>query len=202
MRVVSLRRRLISLIAEEMKNRIPQFEPYSSDYQMVVYASKDLEEWMRQKLSLRGGSFYEALERMLYDRRGEFRVFVKSWVTIWLGKWRERVKLLHTKPKLPPSVEKRIKEAKRIYGRLEFRKELKNLITRKLISQGEICMAGFIAENLIIEEIARRLRNPNVDPKNLRLDPMDIYNALSRRVLEIQRERGPLIYLRIKPNLL
>ena len=202
MRVVSLRRRLISLIAEEMKNRIPQFEPYSSDYQMVVYASKDLEEWMRQKLSLRGGSFYEALERMLYDGRGEFRVFVKSWVTIWLGKWRERVKLLHTKPKLPPSVEKRIKEAKRIYGRLEFRKELKNLITRKLISQGEICMAGFIAENLIIEEIARRLRNPNVDSKNLRLDPIDIYNALSRRVLEIQRERGPLIYLRIKPNLL
>ena len=202
MRVVSLRRRLISLIAEEMKNRIPQFEPYSSDYQMVVYASKDLEEWMRQKLSLRGGSFYEALERMLYDGRGEFRVFVKSWVTIWLGKWRERVKLLHTKPKLPPSVEKRIKEAKRIYRRLEFRKELKNLITRKLISQGEICMAGFIAENLIIEEIARRLRNPNVDPKNLRLDPIDIYNALSRRVLEIQRERGPLIYLRIKPNLL
>ncbi|MCD6594010.1 hypothetical protein J7L00_08040 [Candidatus Bathyarchaeota archaeon] len=193
---------MISLIAEEMKNRIPQFEPYSSDYQMVVYASKDLEEWMRQKLSLRGGSFYEALERMLYDGRGEFRVFVKSWVTIWLGKWRERVKLLHTKPKLPPSVEKRIKEAKRIYRRLEFRKELKNLITRKLISQGEICMAGFIAENLIIEEIARRLRNPNVDPKNLRLDPIDIYNALSRRVLEIQRERGPLIYLRIKPNLL
>jgi len=202
MRVVSLRRRLISLIAEEMKNRIPQFEPYSSDYQMVVYASQDLEEWMRQKLSLRGGSFYEALESMLYDGRGEFRVFVKSWVTIWLGKWRERVKLLHTKPKLPPSVEKRIKEAKRIYRRLEFRKELKNLITRKLISQGEICMAGFIAENLIIEEIARRLRNPNVDSKNLRLDPIDIYNALSRRVLEIQRERGPLIYLRIKPNLL
>ena len=202
MRIVSLRRRLISLIAEEMKNRIPQFEPYSSDYQIVLYASKDLEEWMRYKLSLKGRSFHEALERMLYDERDAFQILVKSWVTIWLGKWRERVKILHTKPKLPSSIEGRIEEAKRIYARLEFRKELKNLVTRKLISQGEICMASYIAENLIIEEIARRLRNSNVDSKNLRLDPLDIYNALSRRVLEIRRERGPLIYLRIKPNLL
>ena len=202
MKIFSLRRRLNSILAEEMKNRIPQFEPYSSDYQMVVYASKDLEEWIKQKLSLIGGSFCDALEGMMYDERDEFLTFVKSWITIWLGKWRERVKLLHTKPRLPPNAEKRIKEAKKIYGRLEFRKELKNLMTSKLISQGEICMASFIAENLIVEEIARRLRNPNVDPKSLKLDPIDIYNALSRRVSEIRKERGPLIYLRIKPNLL
>jgi len=54
MGLISLQRRLISLLAEELKEYIPQFEPYSADYQMVLYASKDLQEWMKHEWSLEG----------------------------------------------------------------------------------------------------------------------------------------------------
>jgi len=196
---LSLRRRIISMLAEELKEYIPQFEPYSADYQMVVYASKDLEEWMKHKWSFNNGSFYENLERIIYNKNEEFHIFLKSWAGNWLEKWRERVRLLHTKPKLPPNVMERIKEAKRIYSRSEFKRELKDLLTKKLISHGEICMASFIAENLIIEEIAKRLRDTGTDSEKLKIDPIDIYNSLSRRIFGLSKERGPLVYLRIKP---
>ena len=196
---LSLRRRIISLLAEELKEYVPQFEPYSADYQMVIYASKDLEEWMKYKWSLNSGVLYETLERIIEDKHEEFHIFLKSWVSVWLDKWRERVRLLHTKPKLPPNVMERLKEAKRIYKKSEFKRELKDLLTRKLIRHGEICMASFIAENLIIEEITRRLRDTKVDPNNFKLDPIDIYNSLSRRIFGLSKEKGPLVYLRIKP---
>ena len=199
MGLLSLRRRIISLLAEELKEYVPQFEPYSADYQMVVYASKDLEEWMRYKWSLNSGAFYETLGRIIEDRYDEFHIFLKSWVSVWLEKWRERVRLLHTKPRLPPNVMKRLREAKRIYQKSEFKRELKELLTRKLIRNGEICMASFIAENLIIEEITRRLRDATPDSNNIKLDPIDIYNSLSRRIFGLSKERGPLVYLRIKP---
>jgi len=196
---LSLRRRIISLLAEELKEYVPQFEPYSADYQMVVYASRDLEEWMKCKWSVNSGALYEILGNLIENRYGEFHIFLKSWVSIWLEKWRERVRLLHTKPKLPPNVMKRIKEAKKIYQKSEFKRELKNLLTKKLIRHGEICMTSFIAENLIIEEIARRLRDARPDSNNIKLDPIDIYNSLSRRIFGLSKERGPLVYLRIKP---
>jgi len=196
---LSLRRRLISLLAEELKESVPQFEPYSADYQMVVYASKDLEEWIRYKWSLNSGVFHETLERIMDEKNDEFHIFLKPWVSIWLEKWRERVRLLHTKPKLPPNVMERLKEAKRIYKKSEFKRELKDLLTRKLIRHGEICMASFIAENLIIEEITRRLRDTKPNSNNIKLDPIDIYNSLSRRIIGLSKERGPLVYLRIKP---
>jgi len=196
---LSLRRRIISLLAEELKEYIPQFEPYSADYQMVIYASKDLEEWMRYKWSLNSGAFYETLGRIIENRYDEYHIFLKPWVSVWLEKWRERVRLLHTKPKLPPNVMKRLKEAKRIYQKSEFKRELKELLTRKLIRNGEICMASFIAENLIIEEITRRLRDVKPESNDVKLDPIDIYNSLSRRIFSLSKEKGPLVYLRIKP---
>jgi len=196
---LSLRRRIISLLAEELKEHVPQFEPYSADYQMILYASRDLEEWMKCKWSVNSSALYETLGNLIEDRYDEFHIFLKFWISVWLDKWRERVRLLHTKPRLPPNVMERIKKAKRIYQKSEFRRELKSLLTKKLIHHGEICMASFIAEKLIIEEITRRLRDVKPDSDNVKLDPIDIYNSLSRRIFGLSKEKGPLVYLRVKP---
>jgi len=196
---LSLRRRIVSMIAEELKEYIPQFEPYSADYQMVIYASKDLEEWIKHRWSLDHDAFHETLENIMEESLEEFHIFLKSWISTWLEKWRERVRLLHTRPKLPPKIRERLKEARRIYKKSEFRRELKDLLIKKLIRHGEICMTSFIAENLIIEEITRRLRDARTDSKSFMFEPMDIYNSLSRRISNLSREKGPLVYLRIKP---
>ena len=76
------------------------------------------------------------------------------------------------------------------------------MAVRKLVDQGEICMVDFIAENLIIEEIAKRLRKTDKNIPPAALDPLSIYNAVSNRIARLPKEKGPLVYLNIKPNML
>ena len=189
-----VRERLISIIADELRERIPQLRPYTSDYQMILFAYQDLERWFRVKWGINSTRpLYARLEKHLNKGYQDFKVFLEVWLDRWIEKWRERVKLMHTQPKLPENVQKKIMEAKKIYRRFEFGRELKALIIRKLIRHGEICMPSFIAENLIIEEIAKRMKNAKPSLSNIELDPLDIYSSLSERISRLPMEKGPLI---------
>jgi len=202
MGLTSRRKRLTSFLAEAIEEHLPQFEPHSVDYQMVIYACRDLEEWMKCKWALNSSyAIYERLEETLDCEREEFSIFLDFWTSHWLEKWKERVTLLLTKPKLPPSVLEKIREAKTIYQGIEQRNELKEMVTQKLVRQGEVCMPGFIAEHLIIQEIAERQSVSGILDIT-KLTPLDIFNSLSRRISGLPREKGPLIYLRIKPYML
>lgn len=199
MGLLTLRRRLLSLLADEIKAYLPQFEPQTTDYQMVVYACRDLEAWMKHIWGINSHrGIYEKIEEALEHEPRDFRVLLNFWVGRWIEKWRERVKVLSTRPKLPPNVQKRIEKAKKLYRGMGRRKELKNLVTEKLMLQGEICMAELIAENLIVEEIAKRSRGMNQDLSPVVLDPLDIFNSLTRRISRLRKEKRPLIYLNVK----
>jgi hypothetical protein len=62
-------------------------------------------------------------------------------------------------------------------------------------------MVEFIAENLIIEEIAKRIRKTDKNVIPIAPDPLSIYNAVSARITRLPKEKGPLVYLNIKPNI-
>ena len=199
MGLLTLRRRLLSLLADEIKTYLPQFEPRTTDYQMVVYACRDLEAWMKHKWGISSHrAIYERIQESLEREPRDFRVLLNFWVGRWVEKWRERVKVLSTRPKLPPSVQQKIEKAKNLYRGMDRRKELKNMVTQKLILQGEICMTEVIAENLIIEEIAKRNRGLSQDSGPVKIDPLNIFNSLSRRISRLPEEKKPLIYLSVK----
>lgn len=199
MGLLTLRRRLLSLLAEEIKAYLPQFEPQTTDYQMVVYACRDLEAWMRCKWALNSQrSIYERVEEALQDEPRDFRVFLNFWAGRWIEKWRERVKVLSARPELPSNVQEMIKRAKMIYRGIGRRKELKRMVTQKLVLQGEICMTEVIAENLIVEEIAKRSRSLSEESKPAMMDPLNIFISLSRRISKLSEEKRPLIYLNVK----
>ena len=84
-----------------------------------------------------------------------------------------------------------------------YKEELLDLVSRRLIRQGEICMVKFIAENLIVEEIMKRRKINNEKHRYLNLNnflpALDIFNSVSYRVSKLYREKGPLIYLKMKP---
>jgi len=203
MSLLSLRGRLLSLIAKELELCIPQFEPYTSDYQIVIYACRDLEAWMKTKWDIDDhGVIYEKIEEYFKDEHRDFKIFLGFWVNRWLEKWRERVKFLSTKPKVPPQYLDRVKNARRLYQEMEHRRELKEIVVRKLVCQGEICMSELIAENLIIEEIAKRTQTMDPISKLVRLNPLEILNSLSCTISRLPKEKGPLIYLNIKPYML
>jgi hypothetical protein len=202
MDLLTLRRRLLSLLAKEFEAYLPQFESRTSDYQVVVYACRDLEDWIKYKWATTNHRrVYKRLENTLECKPKDFRVFLNFWMGRWLEKWRERVKVLSNKRKLPPKVLENIRKAKKIYRGMEHGKELKKMVTQKLIGQGEICLAQVIAENLIIEEIAKRSRSLEGDVQLMMVTPLDIYNSLSPRISRLHEEKGPLVYLKIKPHM-
>jgi hypothetical protein len=196
-----LREKLLSLLAKEIEGYLPQFELYSSDFQMVTYACRDLEEWLKSKWSLNAHQeIYERLEEILEKDPEALRSLLICWAGMWLEKWRDRVKVLSTRPKPPPEVIKQIKEARSILRNMEHRKELKQLLVQKLIRQGEICMPGFIADQLIIEEITRRIKGVCEPSEITIMFPFDVFISLSHRISQLSKEKGPLVYLNMKPN--
>jgi len=199
MGLLTLRKRLLSLLADEINAYLPQFEPETTDYEMVIYACRDLEAWLKYKWGINSHrAIYEKVEEAMENEPRDFRVLLNFWVGRWVEKWRKRVKILSARPKLPHNVQKRIEKAKELYRGMDRRRELKNMVTQKLMLEGEICMAELIAENLIVEEIAKRSRGINQDLKSVTLDPLDIFNSLTPRISRLPRENRPLIYLNVK----
>lgn len=202
MNTMSFRSKLFSLLARELENSIPQFKPYTLDYQVVVYASKDLETWLKVKMDTDDSRVvYGRLEEWFRGDPEDLRVSVNFWIGMWLRKWRERVRVLPTKFEMPRDYVERVRKARKIFQDLEYKSELKNLTVRKLIMHGEICMTEFIADNLIVEEIARRLQRGEWKSGITVLDPLCIYNAVSSKVARLPKEKGPLVYLNIKPDI-
>ncbi|MCD6466211.1 hypothetical protein J7L27_07605 [Candidatus Bathyarchaeota archaeon] len=202
MNVLKFRNKLLSLLAEELGTYIPQFKPFTSDYQMLLYASRDLEIWLKVKMNTDDNRvIYRSLEEEFRSKPNDLRMSINFWSGMWLKKWRERVRVLSTKFKMPKNNIERIKKARRTYQNMDYRSELKKMAIRKLINCGEICMVEPIAENLIIEEIAKRIRKEEKGSALIAVDPLSIYNAVSSRIARLPEEKGPLIYLNIKPNL-
>jgi len=143
-------------------------------------------------------AIYDKIEEAMENEPRDFRVLLNFWVGRWVEKWMKRVKVLSARPKLPHNVQKRIERAKALYRGMGRRRELKNMVTQKLMLEGEICMAELIAENLIVEEIAKRSRGMDQDLKSVMLDPLDIFNSLTPGISRLPRENRPLIYLNVK----
>lgn len=203
MSVMNFRNRLFSLLIEEFESHIPEFKPYTLDYQLVLYASRDLETWLKVKMNTDDNRVvYGSLEEYLRSKPRDLKISINFWAGMWLKKWRERVRVLSTKFEMPPDHAEKIRRARKLYQEMDYRDELKNMAIRKLVNQGEICMVDFIAENIIVEEIAKRVQK--ID-KNvimpLVLDPLNIYNSISGRIMRLSKERGPLVYLNIKPSI-
>jgi hypothetical protein len=202
MSAINFRNKVFSLLIEAFQGYIPQFKPYTLDYQMVVYASRDLETWLKVKLNTDDAqAIYKSLEGYFEGKMQDLKSSISLWASMWLNKWRERVRVLSTKFEMPPDYAEKIGRAKKIYQNMDYKYELKNMAVRKLVNQGEICMIEFIAENLIIEEIAKRIRKSSKNMISIAPDPLSIYNAVSARITRLPKERGPLVYLNIKPNI-
>jgi hypothetical protein len=202
MNTLSFKNKIFSLLVEELGTYIPQFKPYTSDYQMVIYASKDLEIWLKVKMNADDNRvIYERLEENFGTKPGDLRLSINFWAGMWLKKWRERVRILSTRFEMPPDHIERIRKARRLYQNIDYKSELKHMAVKKLVDYGEICMIEPIAENLIIEEIAKHIQKGNRNLTLVALNPLSIYNAVSGRISRLPKEKGPLIYLNIKPNI-
>jgi len=193
--------RLMSWLAKELKREIPEVDLYCQERSLLDFAYHDLETYLKRKYKdTNSEEFEEVLEAE--DRQEEMKEFLKVWTAQWLKKWRERVTLCQKLPQFYLKNLKAKKKAKKIFKHMENGQELKELVEQKLINEGEVCMADLIAENLIIEEIAHRLRinHGRMPTEKIALEPFSILQAILPRVKSLIERRIPLIHLKLMIN--
>ena len=185
-------------LAGELEREIPDLDIYGSERKLLDFAYRDLELCLEEKFrDTNSGDIEEALNDE--DRQDEIKSFLKVWTKQWLEKWRERVTFCQKMPQFSLEHLKTKKKAMKIFEQMESGQELKELVVQKLINNGEVCMADLIAESLIIEEIACRLKmNGGKMPtdKNT-LEPWHILNEVSPQVKRLAERKTPLIHLKL-----
>jgi hypothetical protein len=189
---------VISLLARELKREIPELDLYGQERSLLDFAYHDLETCLKLKWNdLRSTKIEATLKAE--DRQEELNEFLKVWTPQWLEKWRERVTFCQKLPHFSLEHAKTMKKAAKLFRSMENGQELKKLVAQKLIDKGEICMAEMLAENLIIEEIAHRLRmNRGKAPADkTTIEPLKIFQAVVPRVQRLAKRRIPLIHLKL-----
>ena len=193
---------ILSCLAGELEKEIPDLDIYGSEKRLLEFAHQDLETCLIEKLS---DTDFIDLEETLTDesRQDELKAFLKIWTKKWLGKWRERVTLCQKLPQFSLEYLKTKKKATKIFKQMKNGQDLKKLIVQRLINKGELCMADLIAENLIIEEIAFRLKvnGGKVPTDKTLLDAWNLFQAVSPRVKSLSEKKTPLIHLRLMTDM-
>ena len=188
---------IVFWLARELEKEIPDVDLYGSERKLLDFARKDLETWLNMK---REGANSDEIKKALnvQDNQEEIKAFLKVWTSQWLEKWRERVTLCQKMPTFSLKYAKRKKKAKEILEQMEEGKELKKWVVQKLINQGEVCMPELIAENLVIEQIASRLKTKNSKASaKTEVEPWQILQDVLPNVNILAKKKTPLIHMKV-----
>jgi hypothetical protein len=189
---------ITSCLAKQLKKEIPDVDIYGAERKLLDFAYQDLETCIRLKWK---GTNSEDIEEALNneDKEEEVKAFLKIWTTQWLEKWRERVTLCQKMPRFSLQHLKAKRKAAKLLKRMENGQELKDFVVQKLINQGEVCMPELIAENLVIEQIAYRLKmNDRKSPVDKAgLEPWQIFRDVLPQVKSLAERKTPLIHMKL-----
>ena len=187
-----------SWLAQELKSQIPDLDPFLHDRRLVSFAYHDLKTCLSVKWKVTD-PYSLHLVNAAEHHPDEVRAFLKIWVTRWLEKWRSRVALYYTMPKVSRRRLERRWQAQQIFTRMKKRGELQKMVVQKLVTQGEICMPKLIAENLILEELTQHLNGNNRQTAitTNALIPIEILRGLLPKIEMLNERKHPFIYLKI-----
>jgi len=189
---------ILPWLAGELKKEIPDLDIHGLERKLLDFAYQDLETYLTEKLSdTNSGDIEEALNDE--TRQDEIKTFLRIWTKKWLEKWRERVTLYQKIPHFSFEHLKAKKKAKKIFKCMKNGPELKKMVMQRLITKGEVCMVDLIAENLIIEAIAFRMKlNCEKTPTDkISLEPLYILQEVSPQVKRLAERKTPIVHLRL-----
>ena len=195
---VSINPVVMSWLAGELEREIPDLDIYGLEKRLLDFICIDLETYLETKM--KDTNFYDVKKvANAEDNQEEIKAFLKVWTNHWVEKWRVRVTLCQKIPQFSLAYVKAKKKATKIFKRMEQAEEMKSMVVQKLINNGEVCMADLIAENLIIEEIAARLKmnGENSPTDKTVLEPWDVMQEVLPRVKRLTERKTPLIHLKI-----
>ena len=189
------------LLSQSLKDRNPLLDLQGSDRRVLQIASEDLINFLKFHwglISQEDGDYdlIEKVQEYFEDNSEEFSEFVGIWAGLWIKKWNERVKLLigSSSSSQWSRVNKRLGNAEPLWREIKKRGELKNLVVKSLIKNGEICGTSIMAENLLKLELgASEKHNWNTQLERI----LNVVNTTLRKARRLSYSKGPLIFVKI-----
>lgn len=132
------------------------------------------------------------------DDPEELSALLGGWTCLWLKKWKERCSLIigQTNTNQHNVDYEAAAKAQATWARFVNREELIEMVTITLIKNGEVCLTGLIAEDIVRKEL---IKNPNLDsdcPKQV----LTLLNSCLNKAHETSKRTGPLIYIKVEKN--
>lgn len=188
------------MLAEKLKEANPALDITASDRKVLQVASQDFTNYLKYHWQLIGKEasqceLVEKLENLFKENPAELEEFLTVWTSIWLKKWKERVKLLIGEQNANKwsQTSKNLAKAEPLWNQIENKQELQEVVAATLIKNGEICGTEILSENLLKMELGeKRIQNLKDNERTL-----TIVNNAIRKARGMAQSKGPLIFVKI-----
>lgn len=186
------------ILAETLEYIDPTLDVMGADYKVLLVAHQDFINYLKFHWNLIGKKasaweLSEKLERQYQKEKIDSEKYLTIWVTGWLKKWKERVKLLIGNQEQNREYFAQQKTAEANWRKIEHKQKLIEIVANTLIKNGEICGTKIIAESLLKCELQRkRVRTLNEQKYIIKI----VNNAL-RKARELSQSKGPLLFVKI-----
>jgi hypothetical protein len=185
------------VLSRELKELEPTLDLFDSDRKILQVAHEDFANYLKfssVSTEVGTGSLMEGTDYSIEEKE-ELESFLTVWTSMWLNKWKSRVRLLlgNERQERISRVSETLSKAEPMWKELKCREEMIEIVVSALIKNAEICGTKVLAENLLKTELAKRQNMDVNSPGHL----IGFLSDALRRTREMARSAGPLIFIRV-----
>ena len=188
------------MLVEKLGAADSNLDVTGSDRKVLQVASEDITNFLKFHWNLIGNTanqceIVERLENLFKEQPEELEEFLTVWTSMWLKKWKQRVKLVIGKRNANKwaKASRKVRNAEPMWKKIQRKEELCEIVAATLIKNGEICGTEVLSENLLKMEIDGK-KTQRLNDKEL---VISILNNALRRARHMAHSRGPLIFVKI-----
>jgi hypothetical protein len=188
------------ILTEKLKDADPALDILGSDRKVLQVACQDFTNYLKYHWDLIGKEannceLVEKIEQFFKENPAELEAYLTVWTGIWLGKWKERVKLLigNQNANKWNKVTKTLNNAEPLWRKLEHKQEIMEVVVSTLLKNGEICGTEILSENLLKMELGEKNNHCLSESAQV----LTVLNNALRKAREMAQSRGPLIFVKI-----
>ncbi len=190
------------LLSQCLKDHNPLLDLQGSDRRVLQIACEDLMNFLKVHWELIGqeNGDYDLIDKVhnyFEENPEEFSKFASIWSGLWIKKWNERVKLLigNEGSSQWSKVNKQLRDSESLWRQLKKRGEMKEILVKSLIRNGEICGTTIMAENLLKLELGSCEEKHGWMSEEEKL--FNLVNNTLRKARQLSYSKGPLIFVKI-----
>ena len=189
-----------TLLAEKLLEAEPFLDLQGSDCKLFQVAYQDFVNYFRFSWTPAGEDagdldVAQRIEQYLSTESVEVEEVIHVWASMWLKKWKIRVKLLFGNDgrRELGEIAKTLADAESLWEKLNCKQKMTEMVVFTLIRNGEICGTQIIAQYLLKLELGKKAK---MDVNNIE-QLLCVLSGALRRAHDSAMGAGPLIYVKV-----